>query len=55
VIYLMNLTLLTVMLIMASPQITFAGFGRDLLVNLGRFAEWIGAVANEFRSGQDGH
>jgi hypothetical protein len=54
VIYLMNLTLLTVMLTMASPQITFAGFGRDLLVNLGRFAEWIGAVANEFRSGQDG-
>src|SRR5438067_10949918 len=43
VIYLMNLVLLTVMLILASPQITFAGFGRDLLVNLGGFAEWVGA------------
>jgi hypothetical protein len=51
VIYLMNLTLLTVMLIIASPQITFAGFGRDLIVNLGRLAEWIGAAANDFRRG----
>ena len=51
VIYLMNLVLLTVMLILASPQITFAGFGRDLLVNLGGFAEWVGAVTNEFRQG----
>jgi hypothetical protein len=51
VIYLMNLVLLTVMLILASPQITFAGFGRDLLVNLGEFAEWVGALANEFRHG----
>jgi len=50
VIYLMNLVLLTVMLILASPQITFAGFGRDLLVNLGAFAEWFGGLANEFRS-----
>jgi hypothetical protein len=39
------------MLILASPQITFAGFGRDLLVNLGEFAEWVGALANEFRHG----
>ena len=31
VIYLMNLLLLSVMLILASPQITFAGFGADLL------------------------
>jgi len=50
-IYLMNLLLLTVMLILASPQITFVGFGRDLLTNLGGFAEWVGAVANEFRHG----
>ena len=51
VIYLMNLLLLTVMLILASPQITFAGFGRDLLINLAGFAEWVGAIANEFRHG----
>jgi hypothetical protein len=40
-IYLMNLLLLSAMLILASPQITFAGFGADLLINLGSFARWI--------------
>src|SRR5438132_7323169 len=55
VIYLMNLVLLTIMLILASPQITFAGFGRDLLVNLGAFAEWVGALTNQFRQGIQSH
>ena len=55
VIYLMNLVLLTVMLILASLQITLVGFGRDLLINLGGFAEWVGAVANQFRQGIQGH
>ena len=41
VIYLMNLLLLSVMLIVASPQITFAGFAMDLLTNLGNFARWL--------------
>jgi len=41
VIYLMNLLLLSVMLVLASPQITFAGFGSDLLTNIGSFARWI--------------
>ncbi|PYL61775.1 MAG: hypothetical protein DMF24_06095 [Verrucomicrobia bacterium] len=41
VIYLMNLLLLSAMLILASPQITFASFGADLLTNLGGFAQWI--------------
>jgi hypothetical protein len=41
VIYLMNLVLLSVMLILASPQITFASFGADLLVNLGNFSTWL--------------
>jgi hypothetical protein len=41
VIYLMNLLLLSVMLILASPQITFASFSTDLLANLGNFARWI--------------
>ena len=40
VIYLMNLVLLSVMLILASPQITFASFGADLLMNLGNFSQW---------------
>src|SRR5437867_11510915 len=41
VIYLMNLLLLSVMLILASRQITFEGFGADVLTNLGNFAQWI--------------
>jgi hypothetical protein len=41
VIYLMNLVLLSVMLILASPQITFASFGADLLINLGNFSTWL--------------
>src|SRR5207244_7196993 len=41
VIYLMNLLLLSVMLILASPQITFAAFGADLLTNLSNFSQWV--------------
>jgi hypothetical protein len=41
VIYLMNLLLLSVMLILASRQITFQSFGADLLTNLGNFTQWI--------------
>ncbi len=41
IIYLMNLLLLSVMLILASPQITFANFASDLLRNLANFADWI--------------
>src|SRR6266487_2490560 len=41
VIYLMNLLLLSVMLILASPQITFARFGTDLVTNLSTFVTWI--------------
>jgi hypothetical protein len=40
VIYLMNLLLLSVMLIFASPQITFTGFGADLGANIGNFLHW---------------
>src|SRR5262249_15398857 len=41
VIYLMNLLLLSVMLILASGQITFESFGADLLTNLGNFVTWV--------------
>jgi hypothetical protein len=41
IIYLMNLLLLSVMLILVSPQITFASFNADLLTNLGNFARWL--------------
>ncbi|HEV2717263.1 MAG TPA: hypothetical protein VGU64_18495, partial [Terriglobales bacterium] len=48
VIYLMNLLLLSVMLILASPQITFGGFGADLLTNLSNFSQWIVNLFHEF-------
>ncbi len=48
VIYLMNLLLLSVMLILASPQITFAGFGTDLLTNLSNFSQWIADLFESF-------
>jgi hypothetical protein len=48
-IYLMNLLLLSVMLILASPQITFASFGADLLTNLGNFVEWIMELFTQLR------
>jgi hypothetical protein len=41
VIYLMNLLLLSIMLVLASPRITFADFGTDLLSNVGNFARWV--------------
>jgi hypothetical protein len=49
VIYLMNLLLLSVMLILASPQITFASFGTDLLTNLSNFAQWIMELSAQLR------
>jgi hypothetical protein len=48
VIYLMNLLLLSVMLVLASPQITFASFGADLLTNLSNFANWLVDLLQEF-------
>jgi hypothetical protein len=46
VIYLMNLLLLSVMLVLASPEITFPDFGADLLTNLGSFAQWVADLLN---------
>lgn len=43
VIYLMNLALLSVMLVLASSEITFAGLGRDLVANTEKFADWVSA------------
>ena len=48
VIYLMNLLLLSVMLILASPQITFAAFGAGLLTNLSNFSQWIVNLSQGF-------
>jgi hypothetical protein len=41
VIYLMNLLLLSVMLVLASPQITFAHLGRDFIANAEKSARWV--------------
>ena len=46
VIYLMNLLLLSAMLVLASPQITFASFASDLLTNIARFSQWVAARAH---------
>jgi hypothetical protein len=50
-IYLMNLLLLSVLLVIASPQITFASFGEDLVANLRSFSEWVGGLLNAFAHG----
>jgi positive regulator of sigma E activity len=47
-IYLMNLILLSVMLVLASPQITFAAFGADLLTNVSSFSHWVVDLFNRF-------
>src|SRR6184192_2200620 len=48
IIYLMNLLLLSVMLVLASPEITFADFGADLLTNLSNFSQWIVNLSQGF-------
>jgi hypothetical protein len=50
-IYLMNLALLSALLIIASPQITFAGFGADLVANLRNFSESAGGLFNKLERG----
>jgi len=50
-IYLMNLVLLSVLLVIASPQITFVSFGEDLVQNVRGFSEWVGGLLNAFTRG----
>src|SRR3954471_13911023 len=51
VIYLMNLVLLSALLIIASPQITFESFGADLFNNIGHFSQWMGDLFDRFARG----
>jgi hypothetical protein len=44
VIYLMNLALLSVMLVLASSQISFADLGREFVGNADKFAHWVSAM-----------
>jgi hypothetical protein len=50
-IYVMNLLLLSALLVIASPQITFASFAADLLANLRSFSGWVGELMNQFTAG----
>jgi hypothetical protein len=50
-IYVMNLLLLSALLVIASPQITFASFAADLVANLRSFSEWVGELLNQFTRG----
>jgi hypothetical protein len=50
-IYLLNLILLSVMLVLASKQITFAGFGADFVANIGDFSHSIVDLFNRFSRG----
>jgi hypothetical protein len=54
VIYLMNLLLLGAMLIIASPYITFASFGADIVRNTSNFSHWIVTVCERFVDGAGG-
>jgi len=51
VIYLINLLLLGVMLIIASPNITFASFGTDIVRNIANFSHWVVALVDRFGRG----
>lgn len=51
VIYLMNLLVLSVLLVVASPQIAFADFGAEILENTGRFFDGVGRLFNAFARG----
>jgi hypothetical protein len=51
VIYFMNLVLLSVMLILASPQITFASFGADFVANIANLSHWIVDLLERFSVG----
>jgi len=51
IIYLMNLILLSIMLIIASPEVTFAGFGSDIVTNIANFSHSVVIAADRFSRG----
>ncbi len=51
VIYLINLLLLTVMLVLAARQVTFAALARDFVLNAGDFSEWVIYLCRSFAEG----
>ena len=51
VIYLLNLVVLSIMLVVASPEISFAGFGADILTNIGNFSHGVVTLVDRFNRG----
>ncbi len=51
VIYLMNLLVLSVLLVLAAPQITFLDFAAEMAENVGRLLGWIGRIFEIFERG----
>ena len=47
----MNLLLLSVLLVIASPQITFASFGADIVRNIANFSHAIVMLCERFSAG----
>jgi hypothetical protein len=54
VIYLINLLLLGVMLIIVSPNITFASFGAEIVRNIANFSHWVIGLVDRFGRGAQG-
>jgi hypothetical protein len=54
IIYLANLTLLSIMLIMAGRHVTWLGFGADLLANVSNFSHWLVNLFEQFSRGARG-
>jgi hypothetical protein len=51
VIYLMNLLLLSVLLVVASREISFKDFGADLVANISSFSHWVVDLFERFKRG----
>ena len=54
IIYLMNLTLLIVLLVVAARQVTFLALANDFIVNTSNFAQWIVYACERFVRGAQG-
>jgi hypothetical protein len=51
VIYLINLLLLSAMLVIASPRITFVSFGEDIVRNIANFSHAVVGLCERFSHG----
>lgn len=51
IIYLLNLIVLSIMLVIASPEISFAAFGADIFTNIANFAHAVVTAIERFNRG----